>query len=444
MKKICVLIGLAALVLSCQPVNIAEPTNTSLPDPPTSTALPIPTQTESTLLANYEGDCVFCFLKGENVHEPLWDPAIQGFKYREDDPREKVTIDETFKVAAGESVTFENKIVLVRPGQRKDIEVFGILTIKNSLLIWEQTEYQQTRLRVKKGGTLIIEDSYSFQGNPYWVNWEFESGSTVRFDHFVGDPWTSIRGAVKYTAINYSTVKMTLFNNIHNSTVEIADAHHIWFEVFPPEGTYTITFPANRQWSDWDLSDLWPYTTVRVTDSYIYERDISVGNNTHITIKDTPSGFSLGWSISKTNPEFVECELKGLGEPGNPAGVFYENTTWDLPCNNSSLTVVNSLLHEAWPVVRGYVHLKIYDSNLADPRNYEAPATMEIYRSSVGIIGAYNGGQVYLEDSPVQDAIEVKDPQSVIYGFGVSGPYELFESDGGTYMELEQPGPPWE
>jgi hypothetical protein len=449
MKKIVVFICLATLLMSCQTPSIAQPTNTSLPDTSTPSSSPTPTPTKMATttpipFTKYEGDCVFCFLNGNAKNEPIWDQSTQGFTYRGDDPREKVTIDENFKVKAGENIAFENKIVLIKPSQRKDIEVFGTLTIKNSLLIWEQTEYQQTRLRVKRGGALIIKNSYSFQGNQYWVNWEYEDGSTIEFDHFVGDPWTSIHGSVNYTASNYSTVKVTIFNDTHNSTVEIANAHHVWLELFPPEGTYTITFPAKRQWFDWNISGLWPNTTIDIKKSYIYERDISISNNTHVTVKDTPSGFSMGWSISKDDPGFVDCEIKNLGDPKNPTGVFYETTTWDLPCNNSSLTVLNSLLQEAWPVIHGYVHLKVSDSNLADPRNYEAPATMEIYNSAIGIIAAYNGGRVYIENSSIKEAIEVKDSQSIIYGFGISGSYKLLESDGGTYMKLDKLGKPWE
>ncbi len=95
-------------------------------------------------------------------------------------------------------------------------------------------------------------------------------------------------------------------------------------------------------------------------------------------------------------------------------------------------------------MIHGYIHLKIYDSNLADPRNYEGPATMEIYNSTIGIIAAYNGGLVYIENSSIKDAIEVKDSRSIIYGFGISGPYSLIESDGGTYIDLEEPGVPWD
>ena len=103
----------------------------------------------------------------------------------------------------------------------------------------------------------------------------------------------------------------------------------------------------------------------------------------------------------------------------------------------------NSRLQRAWPVTWGYVHLKLSDSFLVDIRNYGGPATMEVYASTIDIVAAYKGGSVYVENSPIKEAIEVKDAHSVIYGYGVTGEFEVLETDGGKYIELEELGPPW-
>lgn len=297
------------------------------------------------------------------------------------------------------------------------------------------------------GGELNISDSYVFWHNKYWVNWDFEDGSTVYFDHFVGNPWTSIHGSVNYTSLNYSTVKLTFLRETHDSIVEISDAHHLWFELFPPAGEHVITFPEKRQWADWEL-DLWPNTVVSVRNSYLFERDISISNDTHISVLDTPSGFSLGWAISKDTPGLVDCELGGLGNPNDDAGVYYENMVWDLPCNNSSLIVKNSVLQRAWPVTWGQVNLKISNSNLVDPRVFGGPARMEIYDSTIDHIAAYQEGRVYIENSQIRYDIEIKDSNSVIYGYRISKrnedrEIEIIEVDGGSYFELAEPGPPW-
>ena len=433
---------LYACAPSVQPTQTAIPlTQAANPSAAPIPSSPIPPPTPNPR-ARYEG-CEFCFLKGTDPLEPVWDASAGGMTYRDGDPREIITINEDYTVRAGENVSFDNKIIIVKPTRRKNIEVFGRLTIRNSLLLWQQTENQQTRLQVKKGGTLVIIDSYAFPANHYWLNWDYEDGSTIFLNHFVGNPWTMMYGSVNYTAINYSTVKLTLLQDTRASVVQISNAHELWLELFPSPGTYTITFPPKRQWADWSIPGLWPNTSVDIRDSYIYERDISLNNNTHVTIEDTPSGFGLGWTAHKDSPGFVDCELSNLGTPAEPNGTFYENETWDLPCNDSSLTVKNSLLQKAWPGIYGDVHLKIFHSNLADPRNFGAPATMEIYDSTMDIVAAYLGGRVYVENSPINEAIEVHDPSSLVYGFGVTGAYELMDSGGGAYIKLDQPGPPW-
>ncbi len=422
----------------------SEPTETPTSEP---TPTPAPTPTPEDPLLKYEGS-VFGFVDGNDPSMPVWNTESQGFTPQADDPREQIVIDESFVVKVDEEIVFQNQIVWVRPDQRADIEIYGTLIIRDSLFLWEQTEHQQTRLRIKDGGKLIVEDSYVFQSNPFWLNWEFEDGSTIQLDNFVGQPWTSIHGSVNYTAINYSTVKVTFLNDVHDTVVEVSDAHHLWFELFPSGGEHEITFPEKRQWVDWQLSDLWPNTLVNVKQSFLYERDISISNDTHITVLDTPGGFSLGWAIGQYGNEFIDCELRGLGNPGDDRGVFYESMVWDLPCNNSSLTVRRSVLERAWPVIWGQVRLKIFDSNLVDPRNYGGPATMEIYDSTIDHIAAYRGGKVYIQNSGIRYDIEVKDLNSTIHSFGIykrdgNGSIEIIEVDGGAYIELESPGPPW-
>lgn len=373
----------------------------------------------SSPLAKYEGECQFCFLVDEGPLAPVQRTDMYGFTYRSGDTREKITLDENFTVPAGQNVIFDNKIILVKPLQRKDIEIFGTLTIHNSLMIWLQTDDQQSILRIKRGGTLIIKDSYSSWGNSYVVNWDYEDGSTVKLDHFIGDPWTTIRGAVNYTAINYSTVNLTLLQTTHDTKVQISNAHHAFFEVFPTEGTFTFILPTKRQWADWNDSALWPNTTVEMKDSYIYEWSVSLNPNTHVTIQDSPSGFGVGWMIHKATAGDVNCELRDLGQPGtgNENGKLYKDKTWDLPCINSSLTMKNSRLEKFWPHVWGPVHVKIYDSNMAETENAGTLGTLEIYDSTMDGVYANGGGRVYVENSSVAGIINVRDQNSVVYGF---------------------------
>ena len=400
-------------------------------------------------LAKYEGNSAFSFVDGSDPSMPVWDSAAQGFKPQPADARKQTVLDENFVVPANQVTTFENQIVFVRPHQRHDMHVYGTLIIKNSLLLWQPTENQQSALLIEKGGKLVIQNSYAFQGNPFWFSWYFEDGSTVSFDHFVGTPWCSMHGSVNFTATNFSTVELTIFGDVHDSRVEIANAHHVEFEFFPPPGgTYQFSLPEKNQWANWQIANVWPRSSLQMTHSYLWARNISLDANVHVTILNALDGVNIGWGIHKDTPGFVSCELKGLGEPGNDQGVLYQNATWDLPCINSSLTMKNSLLGTAWPNTWGYVHLKVSDSNLFDPRNWGPPSTFEIYGSSIYFLGAYSGGLIYLEDCKVKSGIQVNGSGSTVYGYGVTSadpanPFAITQESGGRYIALSSAGPPW-
>ena len=402
-------------------------------------------------LAKYEGADAWAFLDSEGPLAPIPDPATGGYTYRPGDTRPIVTLDGGYQVPAGTNTTFANKIIIVKPVQTKDIEVFGTLTITNSLMLWQQTDSYQTELTIEKGGTLIIKDSYAFSGNQYWVYWEYEDGSTVEFDHFVGEPWTVQHGSLNYSAINYSNVWITLVSQSHDTRIQVSNALSLRFEIKPPAGTYTFKLPTQRQWADWTLSDLWPSTTIEVHDSYIVDWDMTLTPNVHVTVQDSPSGFGLGWEIYKMSPGYVTCELKDVGQFGAAYDepIYYEDMTWDLPCINASMTVKNSAVETTAPYVWGYVHLKVFDSNLADTGisadepGLTSRATEEIYDSSILQIFDSGGGRIYVENSQIADLLDVRDPGSVVYGYGVTGPYQVLESGGGAYVSLDKAGPPW-
>jgi len=395
--------------------------------------------------SRYEGDCVFCWIDGTEPGMPVWSEASAGFVAQQGETRSHVVIDQTFRVGRGETQAFSGTVLHVRPSRRGDIEIRGTLNLRDCLLLWEQTEHQQTRLRVKDGGTLRATNCYSFSSNPFWVNWEFESGATVVFDRFVGDPWTSIQGAVDYESTNGSTVKMTIQNTTRGSNLRIRDAHHLWFEIFPPSyRTVEIAFARRRQWVDWTIADMWPNTLIEIEDSYVYERDVSLTRGNHITVRDTTDGLGVGWAIYKNTPGFVDCEIAGLGTPGSDS-TYYAERTWEIPRMDASLTLINTRLGKVWPTTWGYVHLVVRDSNLADPRVWGGPATYEIYDSTIDLVAAYAAGRMYIEDCEVRYDIEVKDPDSIIYGYGLrgAGASAVREVDGGRFVQLESAGPPW-
>jgi hypothetical protein len=411
-----------------------------------STLTPTPTLTaKEEMRSKYDLDIVghTGHLDYENPYHPVFNEETFGFKPNDLDPRETIIIDQNFTVPAGETVLFEDVIVYVIPKSRGDINVYGNLIIRNSLIIWMQSEVQQTRLRVSDGGVLDIKNSFCYSGNNYWFNWDYDDGSTIKFDNFNGHPWGSIHQSnVTYSAINFSTAYLTLGSGIRNVNVFISDSHDVYFEIGLSHGNHRLKLPDTSKWTDWIIDDLYPDSIIEVRDSYIFQRDIDLENDAHVTIYDTPDAFNIGWTISNWDSGHKNCELVGLGEPGNDEGIYYEFQVWELPCNNSSLTLQNSRLRAAWPIPAGYLDLVIRDSYLGDPKNWGA-ARVSIYDSELDAIFAVQGGLIYLENCMVNLIIDVSGPGSIIYVYQVSGSYEVFERLEGRFIELDEPGPPW-
>ncbi len=402
-------------------------------------------------LIKYEGDCEFCFINGNEPSMPII--SHYGWAPNPNDKRDEIVIDENFTVARGEEVVFEDKIVWVRPNSRKNMDVYGRLIFRNSLVLWEQKEHQQTRLIIRNGGGLIAEDTYVFSTNQFWVNWDYQDGSTIYLDNYKGIPWGWIQGSVDFTALNYSTVHITFGNSTHNARVNISNAHHVDLELQFPIGEHTVSLPENRVWGNWNIQNIWANTSVEIKNSYISQIDVNLTNDVHLTVENSPSGFGVGWPISKKEPGYVYCEVANMGEPNSELdtygdGTYYKFKVWELPCVNSSLTLKNSTLDSVWPQVEGYIQLKILNSRLADTRNYGSPAIMEIYDSSISRVAAYKGGKIYIENSIVFNDLEIKDSASVIYVFNVKSKneystFQVYEIDGGKYISLDEQGAPW-
>jgi hypothetical protein len=182
--------------------------------------------------------------------------------------------------------------------------------------------------------------------------------------------------------------------------------------------------------------------------------DVSLNTGVHVTVRDGTDGLGVGWDIHKDTPGYVTCEIRGLGTPGadplSDPGTLYPDKTWDLPCNDSSLRMVNTRLMNAWPNANANVHLKVYDSELVDPRNQgfgtDRP-TFEIYNSTITLAAATNGGWIYLENVTVVQDLEANGAGSTIWGYNVQRPGGGLPTmslvTGGRYVQLTGPGVPW-
>jgi len=408
--------------------------------------------------SRYETKYPHSWFDGSEPGMPVWDSNAGAFRPQKTDKRKQIFINERFVVPKGKTKTFYNKIVWMRAKSDKedDLEVYGKLRFINCLILWDQKFPRQNELRIKKGGSLFIKNSYAVIANSNWVYWEFESGSKVEFNRFASQYWTTIHGSVRYTAKNFSTAWLTFLPSTKNSRVVILNAHSVYFEIFPPGGSkFTIRFPKKKKWENWSLNSVWPKTKVIVRNSYIWENDISLSNNVHATVKNSTEGFNIGWAVWEDDQDGpVNCILKGLGNPKNKkgTGTYYRRKVWRLPCNNSSLTVINSKLDTAWPNIWTEGTFKIYNSNLHEIM-FGGGAKMEIYNSTLTFgKPTGDGSGLYLHNVKIRrdDRAAGLFPTDLakIYGYKVRAEkrgdkVKIVETDGGKYIKLTSPGPPW-
>lgn len=419
-------------------------------------------QSSQTNRSQYETANPFDYIvSSEDPNAPQWNQSLNngngGYEPKAADKREIITLDKTFHVAAGEEQSFENKIIYISSAndpsddQIHELIIEGSLTFKNCLLLWEQNVEEQLPFVVKGSGELNLTDSYAFSHEGSWIVWKFFDDSVINFDHFQGDPWTTITGQVSYSAVNYSTVHMTILNSTEGASVSVNQSHNVWLEIYPMPGDSTIELAKNAVWSDLNLDSMWSNTRFDITDSYIYEQDIALKPNVNLTVENATDGFGLGWEINNDSFDSSElnksCYLEGLGNPdGRYSSEVTDAKQWE--CGNSSLTLQNSRILTAWPALEDDVDLTVENSYLVDARTYGRNASKvglyTIKNSTAEAPMALSGGQMYLENVQIVKTLNVNGQDSLIQGYNVtsfdlSTPYTLNESDGGRYQPLTQP-----
>ena len=414
--------------------------------------------------SKYETNYAHEWIDGSEPDMPAFvivDESRNYYAPQKSDKRKRIYINENFVVPKGKTKTFYNKIVWMRPKSdaKKNIEVYGRLRFINCLILWEQTSSRHVQLVVKRGGSLYGKNTYAMKRTPHFAYWNYEDGSKVDFDRFRSNIMTSIYGSVRYTSRNFSTAWLSLFDDVNNSRVVVLNAHHTYFEIFPPEGKISLTLPRGRKWQSFTLNNIWPKTKVIVRNSYTHRNDVSLKNNVHVTVKNAVDGFGLGWTVDTVADQDgpFTCTLKGLGNPkygidlenSEHPGTYYKRKTWRLPCNNSSLTAINSTLFRAYPNMydpRGT--FKIYSSSLEDI--IFGSGKMEIYNSRLSWAQPFGKGtKLYLHNVKVRHWgwITATD-SSRVYGYKVRSvkagkKVPIVETDGGRYIKLTSPGPPW-
>ena len=340
------------------------------------------------------------------------------------DKREEFVIDETFRVSRGKRIVIEDKIIrMVASGdQSKDIEIYGNLEIRNSVIIWEQKFNQQVRLIVKNGGNLQIYNSYGFASVHGWWNWDFESGSTIFLDRAFIDVWTTAAGRVNYSAQNFSQTRLTLIDSLRSSKVVVKDSIRTDLELFTPRGTRaTFSVPPSREVVDWKVTTLYPSSLIELTNSKIGRIDVTVTNDSDITLVNYIDG-QIGLSIDGGQNRRKTCSIDGFGDPRSMRGLRVESKTWEIDCNNSSVTFVNSNVVGFWFALWGNVELEVTRSRLIDITNAGCRSDLIIRESTVDLLrndsrdwcGNYSA-RTFVVNSEIKQGVDASGERSNVW-----------------------------
>ena len=340
------------------------------------------------------------------------------------DTREQLVIDENFKVSRGEHIVIEDKIILMIASgdQEKNIEVFGDLEIRNSVILWEQKFNQQVRLVVKNGGNLQIYNSYGFASVHGWWNWDFESGSTIMLDRAFIDAWTTADGRVNYSAQNFSQTRLTLMDSLRSSKVIVRESIRTDLELFTPRGTRaTFSVPPSREVVDWKVTTLYSSSLIELTNSKIGRIDVTVTNDSDITLVNYIDG-QIGLSIDGGQNRRKTCSIDGFGDPRSMRGLRVESKTWEIDCNNSSVTFVNSNVVGFWFALWGNVELEVTRSRLIDITNAGCRSDLIIRDSTVDLLrndsrdwcGNYSA-RTFVVNSEIKQGVDASGERSNVW-----------------------------
>jgi len=329
------------------------------------------------------------------------------------------------------------------------------LEIRNSLIVWEQKFNQQVKLEVGQGGELSVVNSYGFASGPGWWNWEFLKGSTVNLDRAHIDVWTTASEQVDYLSQNYSVTRLTLFSEISNSRIIIRDSVQTDIEIFTPKRSkIDISVPSSGNEVNWNIDNFYPRTTIDVINSKIGRIDLTLTNNTDLTLRNYTDG-QIGLVIDPGQGRRRRCSIDGFGDPGSMSGIRVSKRTWNIDCNNSSVTFINSNVVAFWFAMWGNMDLEVANSRLIDPTNAGCGARLTVRNSTMDLLrtrsdcGQNNTGKSFVANSRIFQGVDASGNGANVWlfdteiGGGSYGQTGLVQIDGGKIEVINSDIPPW-
>ena len=401
---------------------------------------------------------------------PQWDSSGKVSPGRSDN-REIVIINENFKVDRGETVIFNNKIVkMIASGEsQSQIVVKGNLVFENSLIIWDQKFNRQVELNVASGGFLTIKNSFGWASGPAnWWSWNYTNGSKILLDRAYIDVWTTGRGSIDFTARNFSLARITLFDDIRNSKIRVEDSPAVDFELFTPQGSeIDISVPPGDSWVNWELNDFFPNTSIQILDSRIALIALTLNNRSDLTLRNN-NDVLLGMNIVGGEGKRRSCEIDNFGIPfvpdrvgsndgSNNQGEFVQYRKFDIDCNNSSFTAINSRLVGFFFHIQGNLDLLVTNSRLVDPTNGGCGANVIIRNSTLNLLRTWSGncgnqsdsGRSYIANSEIRMGVDAQGSRANVWlwntkiggmGYSETG---LVAIDGAKISQIQEDHRPW-
>jgi peptidoglycan hydrolase-like protein with peptidoglycan-binding domain len=340
------------------------------------------------------------------------------------DSREQFIIDENFQVRRGQRVLLENKIIrMVASGnQVKNIKIFGDLEIRNSLIIWEQKFNEQVALSVERGGNLEIYNSYGFARDGLWWFWDFQNGSKVILDRAFLDVWTTAHGSVSYSARNFSQTRLTLREDLKKSNIFIENSINTDLEIFTPRGSSTaLSVPPSKAEVNWTLGNFYQNSSIELINSKVGRIDVTLTDDSDITLVNYADG-QLGLNIDGGQGRRKTCSIDGFGDPTSMRGIWVDRRTWDIDCNNSSVTFINSNVVAFWATVWGNMELEVTNSRLIDPSNVGCKANLIIRNSTMNLLrtlsqdwcGSHDA-KTFVSDSEIKQGVDASGSRAYVW-----------------------------
>jgi hypothetical protein len=287
------------------------------------------------------------------------------------------------------------------------------LTFRDSQLTIKQDYIQQYSLTVSGNASFEVErvSAPMHVDSTWWMTWTYTDSSKITFNQFKypGAIWQAVGGDASLNFTN-SPVSAT-FSASSSAKLVAINPDSVWIEMLLPKKAdpYHFTLPNGQMWANWNSPVELPYSIQIVNATKIESIDFDIEPGVNVVVTNSQS-VKFGWAF---HPPYVwdrvvddtekTSAITGLKNQYYADNIFSSGEGENL----ASIRIVNSTIHNWWPVVMNGFILEIDNCTMADPRAYDS--NVSINNSSMFMYGSYGNSTVLIKNSTIQDSIIVKD-----------------------------------